>query len=143
MVRIITDSASDFEPQEFEALGVDYASLYVYFGDEEYKENVTLTKNQFYEMLQEKKMAPRTSLPSLHDIECLMKDAMEAGDDHLITSFHGILHQAFDIMQRRQRSARSHLLLLQHLIKLILGQSYIFFIFFVTEIHVQGSIVYN
>ena len=84
MVRIITDSASDFEPQEFEALGVDYASLYVYFGDEEYKENVTLTKNQFYEMLQEKKMAPRTSLPSLHDIECLMKDAMEAGDEMVI-----------------------------------------------------------
>ena len=32
MVRIITDSASDFEPQEFEALKVDYASLYVYLG---------------------------------------------------------------------------------------------------------------
>ena len=44
MVRIITDSASDFEPQEFEALKVDYASLYVYFGDEEYKENVRKIK---------------------------------------------------------------------------------------------------
>ena len=84
MVRIITDSASDFEPQEFEALGVGYASLYVYFGDEEYKENVTLTKNQFYEMLQEKKIAPRTSLPSPHDIECLMREAMEAGDEMVI-----------------------------------------------------------
>ncbi|MBP3701195.1 MAG: DegV family protein [Lachnospiraceae bacterium] len=84
MVRIITDSASDFEPHEFEALNVGYASLYVYFGEEEYKENVTLTKNQFYEMLQEKKVSPRTSLPSLHDIECLMKDAMEAGDEMVI-----------------------------------------------------------
>ena len=84
MVRIITDSASDFEVHELEAMKVGYASLYVYFGDEEYKENVNLTKNQFYEMLQEKKIAPRTSLPSLHDIECLMKDAMEAGDEMVI-----------------------------------------------------------
>ncbi len=84
MVRIITDSASDFEPYEFEQLGVEYASLYVYFGEEEYKENVTLTKNQFYEMLEEKKIAPRTSLPAPSDIEAMMLDAKNAGDEMVI-----------------------------------------------------------
>ena len=40
MVRIITDSAADLQPQEYEKLGVTCIPLRVAFGDQEYLENV-------------------------------------------------------------------------------------------------------
>ena len=43
MVKIITDSASDFEPNELKKLMIDCIPLSVNFGDEEYKDNVTIS----------------------------------------------------------------------------------------------------
>lgn len=68
MVRIITDSASDFEPAEFKRLMVDCIPLSVSFGNEEYKDNVTLTKEEFFDKLKNSKEMVKTSQPSLHDI---------------------------------------------------------------------------
>lgn len=47
MVKIITDSASDFEPNELKELMIDCIPLSVNFGDEEYKDNVTISKDEF------------------------------------------------------------------------------------------------
>ena len=51
MIRIITDSAADFQPQELAQLNITCIPLPVRFGDAEYQENVNLTKDQFYELL--------------------------------------------------------------------------------------------
>lgn len=51
MVKIITDSASDFEPNELKELMIDCIPLSVNFGDEEYKDNVTISKDEFFEKL--------------------------------------------------------------------------------------------
>ena len=42
MIRIITDSAADFEPRELENLNIACIPLNVMFGQEEYQENVNL-----------------------------------------------------------------------------------------------------
>ena len=44
MVRIITDSAADLEPREYEKLGVSCIPLRVAFGDQEYLECAELSK---------------------------------------------------------------------------------------------------
>lgn len=49
MVKIITDSASDFEPNELKKLMIDCIPLSVNFGDEEYKDNVTISKDEFFD----------------------------------------------------------------------------------------------
>ena len=51
MVHIITDSAADLEPREYKALGVTCIPLGVAFGDAEYRDNLELSKERFYELL--------------------------------------------------------------------------------------------
>lgn len=51
MVRIITDSAADFEPWELEQMQISCIPLTVTFGTRDYQENVDLSKALFYELL--------------------------------------------------------------------------------------------
>ena len=80
MVRIITDSAADFEPEEMKALGVECVPLGVSFGEDEYLENVNLSKTQFYRLLCDSKEFPHTSHPGIYDYAQIMREAKEAGD---------------------------------------------------------------
>ena len=51
MVRIITDSAADFEPWELEKMEIACIPLTVMFGETEYRENINLSKDEFYALL--------------------------------------------------------------------------------------------
>ncbi len=84
MVRVITDSGADFEPWEHEAMGITHIPLYVYFGETEYQENVNLSKNEFYELLQKGEHFPRTSLPSPETIARVFQEAKDAGDEAVV-----------------------------------------------------------
>lgn len=64
MVRIITDSAADFEPEELKKLRVACIPLSVTFGQTEYQENEDLSKDEFYRLLLAGGEFPRTSQPS-------------------------------------------------------------------------------
>lgn len=68
MVRIITDSASDFEPYELKKLMIDCIPLSVSFGEQDYKDGITLTKDAFFDKLKNSNLISKTSQPSLHDI---------------------------------------------------------------------------
>ena len=81
MVRIITDSAADFEPVELEQLGISCIPLTVRFGDREYHENTDLSKEQFYALLLEHEQLPKTSQASPEILLNLFTDALEAGEE--------------------------------------------------------------
>ena len=81
MVQIITDSAADLEPREYEKLGVTCIPLRVAFGDAEYRENVDLDKTKFYELLLSSAEFPKTSQASPVVLEGLFADAKAAGDE--------------------------------------------------------------
>ena len=80
MIRIITDSAADFEPRELEQLNIICIPLTVMFGDEEYQENVNLTKDGFYELLLTSGHNPKTAQPSPQLLMDLFEEAHDAGD---------------------------------------------------------------
>ena len=80
MVTIITDSAADFEQTELERLRVDCIPLSVCFGAEEYKDNVSLTKKEFFNKLKNTKETAKTSQPSLHDIVEKLEKAEHSKD---------------------------------------------------------------
>mgnify|MGYP000143310227 CR=1 FL=1 len=82
-MRIVTDSAADFEPEELVRLGVESVSLGVSFGETFYRENETLTKAQFYTLLQERREFPRTSQPSPREFRQVFRKAQEAGEETL------------------------------------------------------------
>ena len=81
MVRIITDSAADFEPKELREKNIICIPLTVMFGDEEYQENVNLSKDQFYELLLSREDLPKTSQASPQVLLDLFEDAVAAGDE--------------------------------------------------------------
>ena len=80
MVRIITDSAADLEPKEYEALNITCIPLKVMFGETEYEENVSLSKDLFYELLASGEY-PKTSQAAPQNLMDLFEQAKEAGDE--------------------------------------------------------------
>lgn len=81
MVRIITDSAADFEPFELENLNISCIPLKVMLGDMEYEENVNLSKAQFFSLLATTGATLKTSQPSPQILMDLYEDARKAGDE--------------------------------------------------------------
>ena len=90
MVRIITDSSADLEPREYEQLNITSIPLTVFFGDEEYQENVNLSKDQFYELLYGGGF-PKTAQPSPQILLDLFEDAKQAGDEAIYFSISGAI----------------------------------------------------
>ena len=80
MVHIITDSAADLEPQEYEKLGVTCIPLRVSFGEQEYQENVDLSKDQFYELLLGSEEFPKTAQASPAILTELFENARKQGE---------------------------------------------------------------
>lgn len=81
MIRIITGSSADFEAAEIKDLNITCIPLSVLFGEDEYKENVNITKDEFYKMLQENPVSPKTSQPTTADFLDIFEKFKEQGDD--------------------------------------------------------------
>lgn len=63
MIKIVTDSTADIPSDRVEALGITVIPSYVVFGTESYRDDVELTKEQFYARLVESQELPRTAAP--------------------------------------------------------------------------------
>ncbi len=81
MVIIATDSAADFELNELEELNITCLPMSVSFGDKNYLENVSITKEEFFERIETDKNFPKTSQPSPALFEELFAKAKENGDE--------------------------------------------------------------
>lgn len=91
MIRIITDSAADFEPQELEQLNIICIPLTVGFGDTDYQENISLSKDQFYDLLLHSGYNPKTSQASPQVLLDLFEDANAQGDEAIYISLSSAL----------------------------------------------------
>jgi DegV family protein with EDD domain len=68
-VRIVTDSTSDLPSEAAERLGVTVVAQNVHFGEQTFKDNVTLTPEEFYPMLAASAELPKTSQASPGDFK--------------------------------------------------------------------------
>ena len=91
MIRIITDSAADFEPIELERMQITCIPLKVMFGVEEYQENVDLSKGRFYELLLSSDDLPRTSQASPQMLIDLFEQAHAEGDSAIYITLSSAL----------------------------------------------------
>lgn len=81
MVRIIVDSSADFEPHELKKLNITCIPLTVMFGEDAYQENVNLSKDEFYHLVETHKDFPHTSRPSPYDLTTIFEEAKASGDE--------------------------------------------------------------
>ena len=91
MVRIITDSAADFEPFELEKLNIACIPIKVLLGDQEYEENINLSKDQFFQLLASTGATPKTSQPSPQILIDLFEQTKEAGDEAIYITLSSAL----------------------------------------------------
>jgi len=91
MVRIITDSAADFDPHELEQLNIIYIPLTVMLGETEYQESVNLSKDQFFALLAETGASPKTAQPSPKYLMEAFEAAKKAGDEAIYISLSSAL----------------------------------------------------
>ena len=91
MIRIITDSAADLSPAEYEQLNITCIPLTVMFGEAEYQENVNLGKDQFYDLLLNSGHPPKTAQPSPQLLMDLFEEAHAAGDSAIYITLSSAL----------------------------------------------------
>ena len=84
MLRVLVDSGSSIKFEEAEELGVEIIPLKLMFDDEEYLDGVDISIDEVYVKLIDQKKFPKTSLPSLYDVEQKVSGYTNSGDDVLI-----------------------------------------------------------
>lgn len=81
MVIIATDSAADFELQELKEMNITCLPMSVSFGEQVYLENISITKDEFFEKIETDPNFPRTSQPSPAMFEELFEKARDNNDE--------------------------------------------------------------
>ena len=81
MVIIATDSAADFELNELEEMNIACLPMSISFGENTYLENISITKEEFFERIETDKNFPKTSQPSPALFEELFGKAKENNDE--------------------------------------------------------------
>ncbi len=82
-MRILTDSAADFEWAELKALGIEWVPIRVYFGEEEFPLEGTDFKIRFFNEMAENKIFPHTSQPSPQDYLPIFEEVKAQGESLL------------------------------------------------------------
>ena len=107
MVKIITDSAADFEPWELEKHHISCIPIKVMLDDAEYEENINLTKNQFYELLASTGASPKTSQPSLQYLADLFAQAKQSGEEAVYITLSSALSGTYQSAVMTKEDAES------------------------------------
>jgi DegV family protein with EDD domain len=78
-VKIVTDSGADLPDQLAKELGITVVPIYVRFGEEVYRDRVTISEDEFYERLTHDPVYPSTTQPGPQDfLEAYQKLSADA-----------------------------------------------------------------
>ena len=80
-VAIVTDSTSDIDPARARELGISVVPLFVLFGEKSYRDNVDLSRREFYEKLASEPVLPTTSQPTASMFEEAFRPHVQAGEE--------------------------------------------------------------
>ena len=84
-VLIMCDSTADLTKEMYEKLNVKVLPLSVNFGEEVYEDSVTITPDQMYKMIEEKKELPHTAAVSPQVLQDAFQKAIDEGYDIIFT----------------------------------------------------------
>lgn len=98
-IKIVTDSTCDLPSSYFTQYDIAVIPVNIHFGTEMFLDGVTLSKDGFYQKLQETGLAPKTSLPSVGQfVDFYRRWASEGFDTilslHITAVLSGILNAA-------------------------------------------------
>jgi DegV family protein with EDD domain len=82
-ISIVTDSTSDISIERAHRCGIAVVPLFVVFGDRSYKDNVELSRPEFYRKLETEPVLPTTSQPTAAMFEEAFRPLAAAGNEIL------------------------------------------------------------
>lgn len=86
-IALIVDTAGDLPRDIVREYEIKEVPFYLYFEGEEgvmYKENVTITPEEFYKIMRKKKKHPRTAQPNMEDYLSVYEEAIKEGKDKIL-----------------------------------------------------------
>lgn len=83
MIKILTDSTSDLSPELVARYGIERIPLYVFFGEECFRDGVDFTHEEFWEKLKTSDVFPRTAQPSPADFMEIYRRLLDEGHEIL------------------------------------------------------------
>lgn len=86
-IGLIVDTAGDLPRDIVEEYGIKEVPFYLYFEGEEdtiYKENETLTPEEFYRIMRKKKKHPRTAQPNMEDYLNVYEEVVKEGKEKIL-----------------------------------------------------------
>lgn len=90
-IRIITDSAADFEASVAKRRRIDVVPMTIQFGTASFVSGKTITNEVFYQLLQEGRENPATSQPAPGAFLRFFEEAKAAGDQVVVIVLSGAL----------------------------------------------------
>ncbi len=86
MFRIVTDGSVDMPDQWAQDYEIDVMPLNIQIGTQSFQEGINITRNQFYDLVRESGVMPKTSLPSSRQVADFYRRIAVKGDT--ILSIH-------------------------------------------------------
>ncbi len=90
-IRILTDSAADLDPQDFDTYQIELVSLSITIDQRIYQADMRFNKHDFFTLLEASDVFPTTSQPSPADFEAIFEDARNKGDDLIFVAISSAL----------------------------------------------------
>lgn len=105
MLKIITDSSSNISQEEAAQLGVTVLPMTVIFGDEQFKDGVTLSTENFYDKLTKGGVFPHTSQLCEVDLIEAFKKECAGGDEVLVMLIASSLSGTYSLAEKLARES--------------------------------------
>ena len=84
MVKILSDSTCDLSKELTERYNIGIIPLHVYLGEDEFLDGVNIIPDKLYEWSDANGATPRTSAPSIEDVEDVYRNYLDRGDDLVV-----------------------------------------------------------
>jgi len=103
MFRIVTDGAADMPVDWYEKYGIDLLPLRIRFGETTYIQGVDVTPDNFYQLVMQKKIIPKSSLPSPLQVIEFYRSIAKKGDQILSIHIASKMSGTFSTIQMAAR----------------------------------------
>lgn len=94
-VKIITDSTSDLSLEIMQKYNIAIVPLYVYFGEDGYRDGVDLIPQQLFEIVKEKGALPRTAAPAPYDYIKSFQEYIDQGQDIVVLTISSKMSSSY------------------------------------------------
>jgi DegV family protein with EDD domain len=99
MLKIVTDGGADMPENWLEDYQIHMLPLYVRFGERSYLQGVDIDQSNFYKLVAENKIIPKTSLPSPQQIIDFYQKISKKGDEILSVHLGSKLSGTYSVVQ--------------------------------------------